>query len=395
LIPASTNTPSATLLGARDDIAKFVDTLGRAGADKGGLTDEQIANAIINQATGEGIPEEGIILLAGDSEELLPLFESLYVISTSTCPEIYLDYEMGFIIKDLNTVEISLGFAEYFESFDGTILEGLVMGLNLKYIMGETAYRRLNISETSDMQNSDYELMPEGNKCQSSAVGIDIGFLYDKKEDWRTRIALSFTNINTPSFKPPPTAEPYGEKFELNPTGKLGVAFWPTDFLTIAADIDLIKAPTFLKDFYCQMLSAGTEIYLLDNLPNYSLILRGGIRKNVTASYDSTMYSIGIGVTLMAVTLDLGFAYGPVGIPMEQAPGGDISNTLSLLNFDYFPDNWQLAAGFSFKFGGKKDKSKSKNKSKRRRRRGRGRRRYPDEYEYYDYDDYYYDDYEY
>lgn len=104
------------------------------------------------------------------------------------------------------------------------------------------------------------------------------------------------------------------------------------------------------------MLAAGTEFHVLNNLPKYSLVLRGGIRKNVAASYDSTQYSIGIGFTFMSFTINLGFAYSPFGIPIEEAPGGDIANTLRLLTFDYFPDNWQLAVGFSLKFGGKKDK---------------------------------------
>lgn len=249
LIPASTGTPSLTLIDARDNIAGFIDALVRAGAQTGELSNEQVANAIINQARDGGIPDDGIIIVAGDAEKLLPLFESLYIIFTSTSPELYFaDYEMGLIIKNLNTVEISFGFTEHFETFRGTVLEGLIMGINLKYIMGETAYRRLNFNEMQHVQDSDFELCPEeGDKAQSSAIGIDIGFLYDRKEQWGTRFALAFTNINTPKFKPPPKAEPYGEKYELYPTGKFGVAFWPADFLTVAADIDLIKAQHSLR----------------------------------------------------------------------------------------------------------------------------------------------------
>jgi len=348
-IPASTDTPSAELIGARDNFLNMVTALVNGGAVTGGLTNEQIANALVNQAKNDGLSDNEIIFISSDTNTILPLFESMYAVFTSTYPEAFLDYPLGFVIKDLNIIEITVGYASPIKELSGTFFEDIIFGINLKYMFGETIYKRLSIAELNYAQKSGYNPIKSDNRQITDAIGVDIGMLIDKKDELNTKFAFSATNINTPKFKPPPSAVSDNVKYELPPSAKIGIAFWPTESITLAMDIDLIRKPTFIYNYYTQMLSAGAEFVVLDKIPDYNITLRCGLRKNLASPSDNILYSIGLGTTFLSVTVDLALAYSPVGAPYNQVPEY-ISKYFKSINLGYVPENWEFAFGLSFKW---------------------------------------------
>ena len=181
-------------------------------------------------------------------------------------------------------------------------LKNLYVGGNFKFMHGTVGYAEFEVFSEEDLMESLYKDYKNYTKA-STTVGVDIGALYDLKESLGARFGMVVRNLTYPSFSQPKQAKEAGlDKYVIEPQVRIGVAYWPLNFITLSADLDLTNNKTVLPGYQSRMLSLGAEVNVL-NRAWLNLALRGGFMDNLAESYGG-MFTAGLGLNIFHVNLD-------------------------------------------------------------------------------------------
>ncbi len=183
----------------------------------------------------------------------------------------------------------------------------IAVGGSVKYIYAVTSYitklaDALQKDETYGNMFDDRDLGEETDHN----IGIDLSLLY-KYDDFRAGILAR--NINSPKFDYKGPGD-----LELEPQVRVGLAFLPLEYLTLAADVDLLKNDTLLSSSYDhRLLSLGAEFDVLE-----FLFVRLGYMQNLEENAVGGAYTGGFGLNLLGAHLDLAAAYAPGSVEFDD-----------------------------------------------------------------------------
>jgi len=306
-----------------------------AGDGAGGLVDlnaaqQAIANDIANSLTEMGVPpfawteqelaeelvEAGVLVGLTDDE-----IEQVASVIAEVAGSLAAGYLTGAGFSD-NETNIRFNGIMLFEApvtyaRELPWLKNLYVGGNIKFMYGIVGFAEFEVFSEEDLTESLYKDYRDYSKT-STTIGVDIGVLYDLRESWGARFGMVVRNLTYPSFSQPKEAKEAGlDKYVIEPQVRIGVAYWPLNFITLSADLDVTNNKTVLPGYDSRMLSLGAEVNLL-NRPWLNLALRGGFMDNLAESYGS-MFTAGLGLNLFHFQLD--FA-GAVSTESTSIAGG-------------------------------------------------------------------------
>ncbi|MFH1024026.1 MAG: conjugal transfer protein TraF [Planctomycetota bacterium] len=199
--------------------------------------------------------------------------------------------QSGVVIRGLLAEEFAFTYARPF------YMDRLAIGINGKFISGQSYYKYVRYEAIEDGDNLEDELTDSNNKRTSSNVGVDLGVLFRPVN--RVRLGLVGRNLNSPDFD---TNDPSG-KYKLDAQVRAGAAVDVFPMWTVAADMDVTENESdVLSGFKSRFLSLGTEVRL--HLWKLGIDLRAGLYDNIASSEDGMCYTGGIGLKLWKLQLD-------------------------------------------------------------------------------------------
>ncbi len=186
------------------------------------------------------------------------------------------------------------------------------------------------------LDDDDCDVDPLDNVNESSDFGIDVG-LRMHIPDYNAKFALVGKNLNSPSFSYPDgedtIKEYHGEDMEMDPGYRLGSEFRPLYLLPTEAlgrewwrmsvDYDVSSTETIFSNYDHQYLAVGNEFN-----PDFfwaNLALRAGFRDNLAESDAPRIWTVGAGVRLVGLTVDLAFAISDDDVEVD---GDDLPTML-------------------------------------------------------------------
>jgi len=182
------------------------------------------------------------------------------------------------------------------------LLKNLYVGGNVKLMYGTVGFAEFRVFKDEDLMESLYKDYKDNYKT-STTIGVDVGALYDLKQSLGLRLGMVVRNLNYPSFAQPKEAKAVGlDKYVIEPQVRIGAAYWPLNFITLSADLDVTNNKTVLPGYQSRMFGLGAEINIL-NKSWLNLALRGGFMDNLSESYGS-MFTAGLGLNLFHLNLD-------------------------------------------------------------------------------------------
>jgi hypothetical protein len=263
------------------------------------ITDnDTLANALANYAFDNGISANEVTqaasLIAEYSDSAAP------VVAGALTGGSYTDNTSNLTLDAASFIEVAAGYAWNMDKY----LSGLSLGANLKMVNGRIAtstFRFMTNSETGDA----FDDMLEDAKS-SWAPAADLGLLWNVNAKYpgvpfRPRLGIVGRNLNSPKFDRPDTV---GGDYTLDRQVRLGLAFNPANFWTLAADVDLTENDTPVDGFKSRQLALGTEINVF-NRKAFNIPLRAGIMKNIAESSSKTAYTLGTGLNLLYMHFDV------------------------------------------------------------------------------------------
>ncbi|MBI5237118.1 MAG: conjugal transfer protein TraF [Deltaproteobacteria bacterium] len=177
------------------------------------------------------------------------------------------------------------------------ITPDLAVGGNIKLLKGRIYNTEVKIF------NTDFgDALSAATKSfkETQAFGLDLGVLYRFGDN--LRLGLVGRNINSPSFEMTPLVPGDEDSFKEKAQYRAGVAYKPLSFVTVALDYDITKNDTTVGAGYkSKNLGGGVELNILKILQ-----LRAGAYKNMAESDIGLVYTVGGGLNLWLVNLDLG-----------------------------------------------------------------------------------------
>ncbi len=257
----------------------------------------ELANALVNIAIQHHMSETDVTAAARTFDQYAadarPIIES-----AATTTNSYNNNQSKFIVDAASFVEIAFGYGRFVK-----FLEGLSIGGNLKMIngcIGRGEFKFMEESETEDAFKID-------DITKSSwSPSIDLGFLWDVNKRYpklkmNPKVGLVIRNINSPTFDRPGTS---GGTYKLGRQARLGFALQPAQFWNLLMDIDVTKNKTAVNGFDSRQFAFGTEINII-NRKGFNIPLRLGICKNLAESSSKMAYTLGMGVNMCYMHLDL------------------------------------------------------------------------------------------
>jgi hypothetical protein len=197
-------------------------------------------------------------------------------------------------------------------------VNNLYVGGNVKFMYGTVGFAQFDVFSGEDLTESLYQDYKDYTKT-STTIGVDIGALYDLKESLGARFGMVIRNLTYPSFSQPEKAKEVGlDKYVIEPQVRIGAAYWPLNFITLSADLDVTNNKTVLPGYQSRMFGLGAEVNVL-NKSWLNLALRGGFMDNLSESYGS-MFTAGLGLNLFHLQLD--FA-GAISTKSTSIAGGE------------------------------------------------------------------------
>ena len=163
----------------------------------------------------------------------------------------------------------------------------VALGITPKYVSVDTFDYRVDVN-TADFDFDD-------GKKDYSDLNFDLGAAKDFGNGWKVGavaknlLAEDYTTV-------------FGNVIKIEPQLRVG-ASKSNEWLTLAADIDLVENEPAGFESKTQYLGLGAEVDLWDWLQ-----LRGGYRHNLSDS-DTSVTSLGFGVSPFGVHMDLGAAF--------------------------------------------------------------------------------------
>jgi len=221
--------------------------------------------------------------------------------------------------KSLAYVEFPLSYGH---PFDLGAFGKLGIGGSVKVIRGRVYQSRIELIEDEDAVKSD-DILDNFTKNyeESTSFTVDLGALW-KYNDW-VSVGLVAKNLTSPSFSSPDLKNQKQEFVDANgnvlaipirdddvkikPQIRMGVAFDPWNWLTIAADLDITDNETVLSglDYKSRNLGGGIELH-----PFTWFKLRAGMYKNLSSDEIGPVATAGLTFGTKWVNLEVDGAYG-------------------------------------------------------------------------------------
>lgn len=283
------------LSSSQQDIANsIVNSLDDIGNPSPGWTNQQLAEELVVAGVLAGLTNEEISAVADTIVEGLDLWDPL--IGTG-----FGNNKTNIRLNGIMLFEAPITYAR-----ELPWLKNLYVGGNFKFMYGMVGFAQFDVFSGEDLMGGLYEDYNDNTKA-STTIGADVGALYDLKESWRMRFGMVVRNITYPSFSQPKEAKAAGlGKYVIEPQVRVGVAYWPLNFITFSADWDLTNNKTALQGYYSKMLSLGAEVNVF-NRSWLNFALRGGFMDNLAESSGS-MFTAGLGLNIFHFQLDFAAA---------------------------------------------------------------------------------------
>ncbi len=193
------------------------------------------------------------------------------------------------------TAEIrTLATSQYGVNLLQTIVPGLVVGANLKWVRGTVS----EAEGTGLSAGALFSRATETSSHTSNAFDLDAGVMMDLKP---VRLGLTIKNLRQPAF-----TDVAGIATRLPREIRGGVAVMPADGLTLALDLDLDTVD--LWDGPRRMIAIGGEDRLTKRL-----VARAGVRWNMKDDTRRPVYSAGASVRVSkSLWLDTHYTQGDI-----------------------------------------------------------------------------------
>jgi hypothetical protein len=192
----------------------------------------------------------------------------------------------------------AFALAEVPLSYGWAIDDTWSVGGSLKLMMGRVYGTELSIFE----ENAPTQFNASVDNYQTTTTwGIDLAVA--GRFQW-FQVGAVGRNLNSPEFAG--FTNSFGVKVadvRVDPQVAVGVAFIPYQWLTVALDADLLAAASSFPGYDTQRIGAGLEVN-----PWNALALRAGVYQNIAESDIGPVITLGAGVNLWAVRIDLGLA---------------------------------------------------------------------------------------
>lgn len=188
----------------------------------------------------------------------------------------------------------TLSTSQYGVNILQTIVQGLVVGANLKWVRGTV----LEAEGTGLTASALFSGATETSSHTSNAFDLDAGMMADLR---RVRVGLTIKNLRQPTF-----TDVAGIATRLPREIRGGVAVMPKDGLTLALDMDLDTVD--LWDGPRRMIAIGGEDRLTKRL-----VARAGVRWNMKDDTRRPVYSAGASVRVnKSLWLDTHYTQGDI-----------------------------------------------------------------------------------
>lgn len=278
------------LVGVVDWLVNKLESLGVNVPQEVKDNKEGIANALINLAKDNGVTDteiENAVVQLSD-----PYLQSLidnFITGIYNPQYSFNNNNSGLVLKGINYTEIALGYSH-------RIIENLIIGGKLKYLVGKTLYYNFKVFQ--EQQEIDFNnLQNLENKLTKnvSAIGLDVGAIYKLPTPViETNFGIVIKNLLEPQFNLAGT----NEKLCLPRQVSFGISTKLLRFFTLCLDYDLNKVNTLVDGYNVQNISFGIEIN-----PPIIPVLRFGYLKNLAMDNDQ-IYTFGIGMKIFVVNID-------------------------------------------------------------------------------------------
>lgn len=252
---------------AKSIVDKLEGQLQSATGNKSGQTSQQLADALIHMAdsftTGQSIENN----------------TTAVVLSGITLAEIPIAYGHKFDLGSFG----KFGLGAAFKIMQGTVYY--------------TSKELVSINGSSDIFKD-----VKNNKADSTTFGVDLGAQWryeDLKFMGPINVGLVVKNINSPQFDGYQSATVTTSKVKVEPQARLGVAFDPLSWLTLAADMDVTKNKTILPGIDSQNIGGGLEAHFS------WMALRTGVYKNIADSANKPVVTAGLSLGPQWLRLDI------------------------------------------------------------------------------------------
>jgi len=278
-------TPSQQLIA--DSLATSLNGIGTPTAP---WTNQDIAEELVVAGALAGLTDAEIQGVADSIVEGLKLWDTLSGTGFS-------DNKTNIRLNGIMLFEVPVTYARALP-----LLKNLYVGGNVKLMYGTVGFAQFDVFQDEDLMESLYQDYKNFYKA-STTIGVDIGALYDLRKSLGLRFGMVVRNLNYPSFAQPKEAREAGlDKYTIQPQVRIGAAYWPLNFITLSADLDVTNNKTVLPGYQSRMFGLGAEVNIL-NRSWLNLALRGGFMDNLSESYGS-MFTAGLGLNLFHLNLD-------------------------------------------------------------------------------------------
>jgi len=214
-------------------------------------------------------------------------------------------------IESNQTVVVGRGFSmvEVPVSYGWAVNENFSIGATAKLMHGSVLGTQVWIfNEDNDKIFDDLS----DNINSSLNVGLDLGMIYRIPN---FSFALVGHNLNRPEFKGfTETVMVNGidrqvkiPDVKIDPQLTAGVAFMPSQRLTLEANLDLLEAGSILGNYDIQRFSIGSELDI------WLLALRLGAYRNLAVSWQDWVGTLGVGANLFGVRAEIAGAVSLAG----------------------------------------------------------------------------------
>jgi len=280
-----------------DDIANSLNGLGVA-PDPGleGWTNQLIAEELVTAGVLAGLTDEQIAVVADN----IAIAAGLAVLGSITDSG-FSNNETNIRLNGIMLFEAPITYARALP-----LLNNLYVGGNFKFMYGMVGFAQFDVFSGEDLMGGLYKDYKDYSEA-STTIGIDVGALYDLRKSLGLRFGMVVRNLNYPSFSQPKEAKAAGlDKYTIEPQVRVGAAYWPLNFITLSADLDVTNNKTVLYGYESRMFGLGAEINIL-NRSWLNLALRGGFMDNLSESSGS-MFTAGLGLNIFHLQLDFAAA---------------------------------------------------------------------------------------
>jgi hypothetical protein len=290
--------PPGTLSSEQQSIA---DSIGNSLTDLGanntqGWSNQQIAEELVTAGALMGLSDAEINEVASKIAEVAGSLSAGVLTGAG-----FSDNETNIRLNGIMLFEAPVTYAR-----ELPWLKNLYVGGNFKFMYGMVGFAQFNVFSGEDLMEGLYKDYKDYSKA-STTIGIDVGTLYDLRESLGLRFGMVVRNLNYPSFAQPKEAKAAGlDKYTIQPQVRVGAAYWPLNFITLSADLDLTNNKTVLPGYQSRMFGLGAEVNIL-NKSWFNLALRGGFMDNLSESSGS-MFTAGLGLNIFHLQLDFAAA---------------------------------------------------------------------------------------